>query len=136
MIVNFQTSIRNDVNNSITDEFWAFLADFGFMKEDLGQRYVKVWLYPCEVVDACEAIYYQHYEGIEGNRTVFPNPDYPFPEGFGNENWRLEVEGQGVDASAVPGVGWQDSWSLFVTVLRPCVVFPESPDDCTPTVDI
>lgn len=136
VIVNFQASIRNNVNNTATETIWDLAEQFGFAKQDLGQRYVEVNLYPCEEPNGCEVIYYQFYENSEQNRTTFPNADYPFLEGFQEGKWRLAVEGQGIDASAVPGVGWQDSWTLWVTVLRPCVEFPESPEDCTPTVDI
>lgn len=136
VIVNFQTSIRNNVNNTVTEQIWDLAQQFGFTKQDLGQRYVEVELFPCEEVGGCDAIYYQFYEGSEQNRTTFPNADHPFIEGFEEGNWRLTVQGQGIDASAVPGVGWQDSWSLWVTVLRPCVEFPEDTKECTPTVDI
>ena len=134
VIINFQSSIRNNVNNTVTEQVWDLAEQFGLAKQDLGQRYVEVELYPCEEVGGCDAIYYQFSESTEQNRTTFPNPDYPFLEGFEEGKWRLVVEGQGVDASAIPAVGWQDSWSLFVNVLRPCVEFPEDKDECTPTV--
>ena len=50
--------------------------------------------------------------------------------------WRLTVEGRGMGTDT--GVGlldFQDSWVLRVTVIRPCLFFPESPEECTPTVD-
>ena len=110
--------------------------EFGIFKTDVGARYVEAKLFPCEVPDACEAIFYQYSEGVSGNSTEFTVTEPPFLEGFEEGMWRLDVEGNGVDLSAVPGVGWQDSWSLWVTVLRPCVEFPENDDDCIPTVDI
>ncbi len=136
VIVNFQSSIRNNVNNSATQTIWDLAEDFGIAKQDLGQRYVEVQLFPCEEVGGCEVIYYQFHEDSKANSTKFPNVDHPFLEGFEEGKWRLVVEGQGVDASALPIGGWQDSWSLWVTVLRPCVEFPENVEDCIPTVDI
>ena len=40
VIVNFQSSIRNNVNNSATQTIWDLAEDFGIAKQDLGQRYV------------------------------------------------------------------------------------------------
>ena len=73
VIVNFQTSIPNNVNNSFTQEIWDLAEEFGITKQDLGQRYVEVQLFPCEEVGGCEAIYYHFHENSKANNSKFPN---------------------------------------------------------------
>ena len=53
-----------------------------------------------------------------------------------NGMWRLTVDGRGTGTNTGVGViDFQDSWLLRVTVIRPCLAFPENPEECTPTVD-
>ncbi|MEE2811915.1 MAG: hypothetical protein VX627_02660 [Candidatus Thermoplasmatota archaeon] len=136
IIINFQASIYYDdiTTNENVQQVLDMLQDAGIEEAQLAERYVEVWLYPCDSagIECGEAIYHEYTEKTyPQNRTTINADENPFSEG----TWRLEAVGQGVDATIVPVFGFQDSWTLRVSVIRPCVVFPESPDDCTPTVE-
>ncbi|MDP6906434.1 MAG: hypothetical protein QF440_03350 [Candidatus Thalassarchaeaceae archaeon] len=136
ILIQFQVSIRNDDIDDLAEPILEALNDAGITQTNLAQRYVEVWLYPCEVMDDCDYIYHERTNGsFEQTQTKFTTDNTTFKE----STWRLVVEGQGVDASSVPFVGFQDSWLLILSVKRPCVEFPESSgdeDECIPKVDL
>ena len=64
-------------------------------------------------------------------RTELSRNLNPFDDGM----WRLTVDGSGIGTNTGVGViDFQDSWVLRVTVIRPCLAFPENPEECTPTI--
>jgi|TARA_B100001146_G_C16131041_1_gene412419 hypothetical protein len=119
IIINFQTSVN----------YYAGESD---------QRYVHVELLWCDDsganCDTSDPIY----------EVLADNGSYPQTRTELNCNldscdsglWRLTVDGRGMGTDTGLGLlDFQDSWVLRVTVIRPCLAFPESPEECTPTVD-
>ena len=119
IVINFQTTVN-----------W-YLGDSD-------QRYVHVELLWCDETgincDTSNPI----YEVMADNgsypqeQTNFNRDITPFEDGL----WRLTVEGRGGGTNT--GIGpldFEDEWILRVTVVRPCLVFPESTDICTPTIE-
>ena len=122
IIINFETNMRNE--DLIPDEF--------------DEREVHVRLLWCDDsganCDESDPI----YEVLANNgsypqtRTELDRLDPKFKDGL----WELTVEGRGVGwNTGVSIIDSQDSWSLRVTVIRPCLTFPETPDVCTPTIE-
>jgi hypothetical protein len=120
IIINFQTSVN-------------------YYAGDSDQRYVHVELLSCDFTgdancDTSNPVY----------EVMADNGSYPQTRTELDCNliscesgmWRLTVDGRGMGTDT--GVGlldFQDSWVLRVTVIRPCLAFPENPEECTPTVD-
>ena len=122
IIINFETNMRNE--DLILDE--------------IDEREVHVRLLWCDDsganCDESDPI----YEVMADNgsypqtRTELDRLDPKFRDGL----WELTVEGRGIGwNTGVSIIDSQDSWSLRVTVIRPCLTFPETPDVCTPTIE-
>ena len=122
IIINFETNMKNE--DVIPDE--------------LDEREVHVRLLWCDEnggnCDESNPI----YEVLADNgsypqtRTELDRNFNPFENGL----WQLTVEGRGIGwNTGVSIIDSQDSWSLRVTVIRPCLTFPETPDVCTPTIE-
>ena len=119
IIINFQTSVN-------------------YYTGDSDPRYVHVELLWCDDNGAnCDQAN-PIYEVMADNgsypqtRTELARNLNPFEDGL----WRLTVDGRGTGTNTGVGViDFQDSWVLRITVIRPCLAFPESPEECTPTID-
>ena len=97
-----------------------------------GQRYVEAWLYPPgESPNGNPWWHERTEEDFAQNRSRWA--DQQFESG----DWLLEVDamGYGVDAP-IDSLSFHDTFELRVTVIRPCVIFPETPDVCTPQVEL
>ena len=119
IIINFQTSVN-------------------YYAGDSDQRYVHVELLWCDESGANCDTSDPIYEVMADNgsypqtRTELDRNFNPFENGL----WQLTVEGRGIGwNTGVSIIDSQDSWSLRVTVIRPCLTFPETPDVCTPTIE-
>ena len=126
------------IDHTVQEIIINFQTTVNYYTGDSDQRYVEVALLSCDDTgancDSSDPIY----------EVMADNGSYPQTRTELNCNlnpcdtglWRLTVEGRGMGTDT--GVGlldFQDSWVLRVTVIRPCLSFPESPDECTPTVD-
>ena len=126
------------IDHTVQEFIINFQTTVNYYTGDSDQRYVEVALLSCDDTgancDSSNPIY----------EVMADNGSYPQTRTELNCNlnpcdtglWRLTVEGRGMGTDT--GVGlldFQDSWVLRVTVIRPCLSFPESPDECTPTVD-
>jgi len=109
-----------------------------FVPDEIDEREVHVRLLWCDEnginCDESNPI----YEVLADNgsypqtRTELDRNFEPFEDGL----WELTVEGRGIGwNTGVSIVDSQDSWTLRVTVIRPCLTFPETPDVCTPTIE-
>ena len=131
IIINFEVTLHyDDVDDIIPD--WVPLTE-EFL-DLMDQRYVEVWLKPCDENGAnCEeAIYHERTnKSLSLNRTELGPAEIEGREG----TWRLEVEGQGIGFNSGLPIDFQDSWTLRATVVRPCLSFPETDDICTATVE-
>ena len=92
------------------------------------ERYVEAWLYE---PDGSERWNMRTEDDMALNRTEYESPPLTFPSG----EWNLVVDSR--------GFGWQtdlleahDSYELTVTIVKPCITFGESPDTCTPLVEL
>jgi hypothetical protein len=129
IIINFQVSMHYDDIDDIVPDF----VPSNFL-DQMDQRYVEVSLRPCDSNGAnCgAAVYYERTnKSFAQNRTVLNADEMPFIDGM----WRLDAEGQGVGIETGTPLDFQDSWTLRVTVIRPCLAFPENPEVCTPSVE-
>ena len=126
------------IDHTVQEIIINFQTTVNYYTGDSDQRYVEVALLSCDDTgancDSSNPIY----------EVMADNGSYPQTRTELNCNlnpcdtglWRLTVEGRGMGTDT--GVGlldFQDSWVLRVTVIRPCLSFPESPEECTPTVD-
>ena len=126
------------IDHTVQEIIINFQTTVNYYTGDSDQRYVEVALLSCDDnganCDEANPIY----------EVMADNGSYPERrteldcnlDSCDNGLWRLTVEGRGMGTDT--GVGlldFQDSWVLRVTVIRPCLSFPESPDECTPTVD-
>ena len=126
------------IDHTVQEIIINFQTTVNYYTGDSDQRYVEVALLSCDDTgancDSSNPIY----------EVMADNGSYPQTRTELNCNlnpcdtglWRLTVEGRGMGTDT--GVGLldcQDSWVLRVTVIRPCLSFPESPEECTPTVD-
>lgn len=97
-----------------------------------GQRYVEAWLYPPGEAPSGNPWWHERTEeDFAQNRTRWA--DQQFESG----DWLLQVDsmGYGVDAP-IDSLSFHDTFELRVTVIRPCVIFPENPDACIPLVEL
>ena len=92
------------------------------------ERYVEAWLYDAE---GSEWWHMRTEEDLAMNRSEYESPPLTFPSG----EWNLVVDSR--------GFGWvtdlmeaHDSYELTITLVRPCMTFPESPDICTPLLEL
>ncbi len=92
------------------------------------ERYVEAWLYK---PDGSEWWNIRTEDDLATNITDYESPPLTFPSG----EWNLVVDSR--------GFGWQtdlieahDSYELTVTIVKPCITFGESPDTCTPLVEL
>ena len=126
------------IDHTVQEIIINFQTTVNYYTGDSDQRYVEVELLSCDdsglTCDTSNPIY----------EVMADNGSYPQTRTELNCNlnpcdtglWRLTVEGRGMGTDT--GIGlldFQDSWVLRVTVIRPCLSFPESPEECTPTVD-
>lgn len=137
VIINFQVSMGGDDLDDVAEDVLERLAEAGVSEVQLAQRYVEVWLYPCdETGENCDDAIFHERTNNSLNQTRLELDAHELPR-FGK--WRLVAEGQGVDTTVVPLVGdlvgWQDAWTLRVSVIRPCLSFPEDPETCTATIE-
>jgi len=123
IIIIFETNMKNE----------------DLIPDELDERRVEVRLVWCDEnganCDDSDPIY--HVMADDGSypqtRTELDRSDPKFEDGL----WELTVEGRGIGwNTGVSIVDSQDSWSLRVTVMRPCLTFPETPDICTPTIEL
>ena len=105
--------------------------------EEWEVRYVTIELFWCDDdglnCDEDVPVHSQTYENSEEGDISISRDETQFENGL----WRLQVEGVGfgTDTGTIPGET-RDGWRLTATVYRPCLSFPESLDECTPTIDL
>ena len=122
IIINFETNMRNE----------------DIIPDGVDEREVEVSLVWCDEsganCDDSDPIYYVMADNgsYPQTRTELDRLDPKFKDGL----WELTVNGRGIGwNTGVSIIDSQDSWSLRVTVIRPCLTFPETPLDCTPTIE-
>ena len=133
-----QLTEQIQIDHTVQEIIINFRTSVNYYTGDSDQRYVHVQFLWCDDsgtnCDTTDPIY----------EVMADNGSYPQTRTELNCNldscesglWRLTVEGRGMGTDTGLGLlDFQDSWVLRVTVLRPCLAFPESPEECTPTVD-
>ena len=125
IVINFETEVH------------AFLGEADI-------RYVHVELLECEDDGAGNPMNCDEanpiYEVMADNGTYEPERIEldRYTDSFESGLWTLTVEGRGTSNPIETGVGLLDEadwWSLKLNVIRPCLSFPESPEECTPTIE-
>ncbi len=120
IVINFQTTMNHD---------WVL--------GEQDERYVHVILLVCdETGNNCEST--PIYERRAENGS-YPAERYEIDlnsDIYQRGQWNLTVEGRGVGTdTGLSLIDFKDSWSLIVTIIRPCLSFPETPEVCTPTIE-
>ena len=122
IIINFQTTMN-----------WE-----NVIPDDVDERQVHVRLLWCDENGANCDDDKPIYEVLANNGS-YPQTRTDLDRNlnwFDSGLWELTVEGRGVGwNTGVSAVDSQDSWSLRITVIRPCLIFPESPEKCTATIE-
>ena len=134
-----QLTEQIQIDHTVQEIIINFRTSVNYYTGDSDQRYVHVQLLWCDDsganCDSSDPI----YEVMADNGT-YPETQTeldcnlnPCESGL----WRLTVEGRGMGTDT--GIGlldFQDSWMLKVEVFRPCLHFPEEPQEqCTPTIE-
>jgi len=107
------------------------------LPQELDPRYVKIELFWCDEgglnCDEDVPVFSETYQDSYEDDISIKRDETQFEDGL----WKLQVSGLGVgtDTDVIPGET-RDGWRLTASVYRPCLSFPESPDECTPTVDL
>lgn len=124
VVINFETTVNYHLGDS-----------------DI--RYVQVELLSCEDdgsgnpinCDESNPIYDVMADNgsYEPERIELDRNENPFDSGV----WSLTVDGRGTGwNTGLTIVDDQDSWTLVVTVIRPCLAFPDDDfEECTPTIE-
>jgi hypothetical protein len=124
LVINFETTVNYHLGES-----------------DI--RYVQVVLLSCEDdgsgnpinCDESNPIYEVMADNgsYEAERIELDRNENPFDSGI----WSLTVDGRGTGwNTGLTIVDDQDSWTLVVTVIRPCLAFPDDDfQECTPTIE-
>ena len=105
--------------------------------EEIDFRKVEIILIWCDDdglnCDEDVPLYSQTFYDGEEDQVSIDRDETSFDDGL----WRLQVTGTGIgtDTDTIPGEQ-RDGWRLTATVFRPCLSFPESPEECTPTIDL
>ncbi|MDP6325420.1 MAG: hypothetical protein QF684_07665 [Candidatus Thalassarchaeaceae archaeon] len=130
------------VDDTVREVIIYFETTVNYFLGDADIRYVHVELLWCEDdgsgnpvnCDDSNPIYEVMADNgsHEPERTELDRNVNPFESGI----WSLTVDGRGTGwNTGLTIVDEQDSWILRVTVVRPCLSFPESPEECTPTIE-
>ena len=130
------------IDDTVQEVIIYFETSVNYFLGDADIRYVHVELLWCEDdgagtpvnCDQSNPIYEVMADtgSYEPERTELDRNVNPFESGI----WSLTVDGRGTGwNTGVTIVDEQDSWILRVTVVRPCLAFPENPDVCTPTIE-
>ena len=130
------------IDDTVQEVIIYFETSVNYFLGDADIRYVHVELLWCEDDGAGNPVNCDQsnpiYEVMADNgsyepeRTELDRNVNPFESGI----WSLTVDGRGTGwNTGVTIVDEQDSWILGVTVVRPCLAFPENPDVCTPTIE-
>jgi len=130
------------IDDTVREVIIYFESTVNYFLGDADIRYVHVELLWCEDdgagnpvnCDEANPIYEVNADNgsYEPERTELDRNIDPFESGM----WSLTVDGRGTGwNTGLTIVDEQDSWILRVTVIRPCLAFPENPEECTPTID-
>ena len=131
------------IDDTVGELVIYFETSVNYFLGDADIRYVHVELLWCEDDGAGNPVNCDEadpiYEVMADNgtydpeRTVLDRNSNPFESGM----WSLTVDGRGTGwNTGLTAIDDQDSWILRVTVIRPCLSFPENPEECTPTIDL
>ncbi len=131
------------IDDTVREIIIIFETSVNYFLGDADIRYVHVELLWCEDDGAGNPMNCDEanpiYEVMADNGT-YENERIELDRNidlFESGLWTLTVEGRG---SAIPVetgtiADWADWWSLKLNVIRPCLSFPESPEECTPTIE-
>ena len=128
-----------EIDETVSEIVIIFKTSVNYHFGDSDQRYVEVKLVWCDEFgsncDSSNPIYEVRADnGSYPQETVEINRDI---EQFVDGMWLLTVEGVGAGTNTgISTIDFEDSWLLRVRVVRPCLQFPESPDDCTPLIEL
>ena len=128
-----------EIDETVSEVVIIFKTSVNYHLGDSDQRYVHVELLWCDEFgsncDTTNPIYeIMADNGSYPQETVEINRDInQFEDGM----WRLTIDGRGGGTNTgISTIDFEDSWLLRVRVVRPCLQFPESPDACTPLIEL
>jgi hypothetical protein len=128
------------IDRTVSEILIVFKVNFNFddiIPEEVDFREVDVRLLWCDDdglnCDESDPIFSQtETDSWEGSIEIKRDETSAFQDGL----WRLQVTGTGAGSNTGISGEVQDGWRLTATVFRPCLSFPESPEECTPTIDL
>ncbi len=120
IVINFQTTMNYDEVLGEQDERYVHVTLLAC--DESGSNCASTPIYE---VRAENGSYPQTRTEIDLNSDIYQRGQ-----------WRLTADGRGIGTdTGISLIDFKDSWILIVTIIRPCLSFPESPDVCTPTID-
>ena len=127
--IYFDASIGDSVSDFVNDTFPGLV-------EDVGARYVEISLWePGEYPSGTPFLTERATENYEFSESYVNEDSSPFVDG----EWLLTVDARGIGVEAPIDIfSVYDSFSVKVTVSRPCVFFAEIHEigECTDLIDL
>ena len=125
----FDASIGDAISDALNETFPGLI-------EEVGARYVEVSIWePGQYPSGTPFLTQRATENYEFSERYVNEDSSPLEDG----EWQLTVEAQGIGIEAPVDVfSVYDSFSVYVTVIRPCERFVEihQPGECTALIDL
>ena len=127
--VFFDASIGDALSDTLNETFPGLI-------EEVGARYVEISIWePGEYPSGTPFLTQRATENYESTERYVNEDSSPLVDG----EWVLSVEAQGIGIEApIDVLSVYDSFSVYVTVIRPCERFAEihEPGECTNLIDL